>query len=131
MLPAQPVASAVGLTAAPPAVLALALALPECIRLAKPLDASRVQEVDSVTHGACLVAPIVCEWRPAGCRCPISPYHPLAVLRRLPSCPSALQVFTSQHWMMRIYRVRDMPLRDPTTKASKKGGRMTTRRVGL
>jgi hypothetical protein len=23
------------------------------------------------------------------------------------------QVFTSQHWMMRIYRVRDQPLRDP------------------
>ncbi|KAJ9515558.1 hypothetical protein QJQ45_021625 [Haematococcus lacustris] len=27
------------------------------------------------------------------------------------------EVFTSQHWMMRIYRVRDQPLRDPTKRA--------------
>ncbi len=26
------------------------------------------------------------------------------------------EVFTSQHWMMRIYRVRDVPLRDPVKK---------------
>ncbi|GLI62500.1 hypothetical protein VaNZ11_005155, partial [Volvox africanus] len=31
------------------------------------------------------------------------------------------EVFTSQHWMMRIYRVRDQPLRDPTLRAGKKG----------
>ncbi|EFJ43283.1 hypothetical protein VOLCADRAFT_66117 [Volvox carteri f. nagariensis] len=31
------------------------------------------------------------------------------------------EVFTSQHWMMRIYRVRDRPLRDPTSRVSKKG----------
>lgn len=31
------------------------------------------------------------------------------------------EVFTSQHWMMRIYRVRDQPLRDSTnTKTSGK-----------
>ncbi|KXZ54149.1 hypothetical protein GPECTOR_5g248 [Gonium pectorale] len=31
------------------------------------------------------------------------------------------EVFTSQHWMMRIYRVRDQPLRDPTPRAKKAG----------
>lgn len=31
------------------------------------------------------------------------------------------EVFTSQHWMMRIYRVRDQPLRDPHPRAAKKG----------
>lgn len=30
------------------------------------------------------------------------------------------EVFTSQHWMMRIYRVRDQPLRDPLKKAGAK-----------
>jgi len=30
------------------------------------------------------------------------------------------EVFTSQHWMMRIYRVRDKPLRDPSSSPSSK-----------
>jgi dolichyl-diphosphooligosaccharide--protein glycosyltransferase len=29
------------------------------------------------------------------------------------------EVFTSQHWMMRIYRVRDQPLRDKGSSSSK------------
>lgn len=33
--------------------------------------------------------------------------------------------------MMRIYRVRDVPLRDPTTKAPKSKTRMTNRYEGL
>lgn len=34
------------------------------------------------------------------------------------------EVFTSQHWMMRIYRVRDEPLRDKAKGAKKSGRRM-------
>ncbi|GFR46632.1 hypothetical protein Agub_g8241 [Astrephomene gubernaculifera] len=37
------------------------------------------------------------------------------------------EVFTSQHWMMRIYRVRDRPLRDPLPRA-KKGKAAASRR---
>ncbi|GLC55928.1 hypothetical protein PLESTB_001045500 [Pleodorina starrii] len=39
------------------------------------------------------------------------------------------EVFTSQHWMMRIYRVRDRPLRDPTPRAGKKGKAAASRRA--
>ncbi|KAG2484889.1 hypothetical protein HYH03_016370 [Edaphochlamys debaryana] len=38
------------------------------------------------------------------------------------------EVFTSQHWMMRIYRVRDKPLRDPALKPGAKKGKAAPRR---